>query len=98
MEYNNFMNEDTSKTEKYMNEFRKGINHEGYLINRPEYWQNKLGYKSGKYAFAPPKTNSVTDFNQRSADSLKRIQERYGRPFRAPVSRVVDSRLNIHEI
>ena len=69
-----------------------------YTINRPEYWQNKLGYKSGKYAFAPPKTNKVDDNNRRSAESLAKIQAKHGKPFRSPVSRVVDSNLRIHQI
>ena len=67
-----------------------------YLITRPEYWENNLGPKSKKYAFAPQKTNKLQDINQRSAESLARIQARYGRPNSVPLRVTVDSHLRAH--
>ena len=74
------------------------IKSDGYLIKRPEYWQNKLGPKSKKYSFSGITTGKVREFNRRSAESLARINAKYGHRTGRRVVRTVDGGLCVHSM
>lgn len=42
------------------------------------------------------KENRIKDFNQRSAESLAIINQKYGKPSPTPIKLVVDSQLRTH--